>query len=159
MTKANHLVGGHRLWSGIVSARLLLPKIHNMKMTGISTAIPARTTRAAPPAAHQGGGDKCATGGTGNKIRARSNIVIGTWNIRTLRTPGKLEELTHEMARYRWHILGIYFSDREDKYKQGVGFLVNKDIVNSVMGCRPISSRLIVIRLRATPFNIPIVQA
>ena len=41
----------------------------------------------------------------------------------------------------------------------GVGFLVHKDIVNTVMGCRPVSSRLITIRLRAVPFNITIVQA
>ncbi|WP_419623970.1 hypothetical protein, partial [Thiolapillus sp.] len=29
----------------------------------------------------------------------------------------------------------------------------------TVMGCRPVSSRLITIRLRAVPFNITIVQA
>ena len=39
------------------------------------------------------------------------------------------------------------------------GFLVHKDIVNTVMGCRPVSSRLITIRLRASPFNITIIQA
>ena len=38
-------------------------------------------------------------------------------------------------------------------------FLFNKDIVNTVMGCRPVSSRLITISLRAVPFNITIVQA
>ena len=37
--------------------------------------------------------------------------------------------------------------------------LVHKDIVNTVMECRPVSSRLITIRLRAVPFNITIVQA
>ena len=30
--------------------------------------------------------------------------------------------------------------------------------MNTVMGCRPVSSRLITIRLRAVPFNIIIVQ-
>ena len=39
------------------------------------------------------------------------------------------------------------------------GFLVHKDIVSTVMGCRPVSSRLITIRLRAVSFNITIVQA
>ena len=33
-----------------------------------------------------------------------------------------------------------------------------QDIVNNVMGCRPVSSRLINIRLKAVPFNITIVQ-
>ena len=31
--------------------------------------------------------------------------------------------------------------------------------MNTVMGCRPVSSRFITIRLRAVPFNIAIVQA
>ena len=31
--------------------------------------------------------------------------------------------------------------------------------MNTVMGCRPVSSRLITNRLRAVPFNITIVQA
>ena len=44
----------------------------------------------------------------------------------------------------------------EDKHEHNVGFLVHKDIVNAVMGCRPVSSRLITIRLRAVPFNITI---
>ena len=90
---------------------------------------------------------------------------------------GKLQELTHEMDRHRWNILGlcemkwenfgkttteeghnVFFSGKEDKHKHGVGFLVHKDIVNTVMGCRPVSSRLITIRLRSVPFNITIVQ-
>ena len=52
----------------------------------------------------------------------------------------------------------VFFSGKEDKHEYGVGFLVQKDIVNTVVGCRPISSRLITIRLRAVPFNITIVQ-
>ena len=98
--------------------------------------------------------------------------------MRTLRTPGKLEELTHEMSRYRWSVLGLcevrwrnfgetttqeehklYFSGKEDRHENGVGLLVHKDTVNTVMGCQPVASRFITIRLRATPFNITIVQA
>ena len=52
----------------------------------------------------------------------------------------------------------VYFSGKEFKHEQGVGFLVHKDIVKSVMGCRPISSRLMTVRLRASPFNITIIQ-
>ena len=108
----------------------------------------------------------------------RDNITIGTWNTRTLRAAEKLKELTHEMDRYRWNILElcemrwknygettteeghkIFSSGKEDKHEHGIGFLVHKDIVNTVMGCRPVSSRLITIRLRAVPFNITIVQA
>ena len=45
--------------------------------------------------------------GASSKIRGRDNITIGTWNTRTLRAAGKLQELTHEMDRYRWNILGL----------------------------------------------------
>ena len=77
------------------------------------------------------------------------------------------------MDRYRWNILRlsemrwknfgetttqeghkVFFSGKEDKHELGVGFLVHKDIVNTVMGCRQVSSRLITIRLRAVSFNI-----
>ena len=80
------------------------------------------------------------------------------------------------MERYHWNILGIsetrwkdhgetttndghlfYYSGKDDKH--GVGFLIHKDTVNSVMGCRPVSSRIITIRIRANPFNITIIQA
>ena len=52
----------------------------------------------------------------------------------------------------------MYCSGKEDKREQGVGFLVHKDIVKSVIECRPISSRLMTERLRASPFNITIIQ-
>ena len=53
----------------------------------------------------------------------------------------------------------VFFSGKEDKHEHGAAFLVHKDIVNTVMGCRPVSSRLITICLRAVPFNIIVVQA
>ena len=117
---------------------------------------PPGSARTAPSALHQDGGVKYATGAA-SKIRERDNITIGTGNTRTLRVAGKLQELTHEMDRYRWNILGlcemrwktfgettteeghqVFFSGK-DKHEHGVGFLVHKDIVNTVMGCRPVS--------------------
>ncbi|XP_005091763.2 craniofacial development protein 2-like [Aplysia californica] len=147
----------------------------------LAYTIPERSSpgspRTAPSAVvHQNGGEKCAT--DAQKIRARNNISIGTWNVRTLRTAGKLEELTYEMDRYQWAVLGLcevrwkkfgkittheghklYLRGEEDKHMNGFGFFIHKDIVNTVMGCRPISRRLITIRLRAVPFNITIIQA
>ena len=35
---------------------------------------------------------------------------------------------------------------------------MHKDAVDAVLGCQPVSSRLISIRLRAAPFNITIIQ-
>ena len=67
----------------------------------------------------------------------------------------------------RWNNFGetteeghkIFIHGKGDKHEHGVRFLVHKDIVNTVMGCRPVSSRLITIRLRAVLFIITIVQA
>ena len=53
----------------------------------------------------------------------------------------------------------VFSSGKEDKHEHGVGCLVHKDIVNTVMGCCPVSSGLITIHLRAVSFNITIVQA
>ena len=183
-TKASHLDGGHRLWSGMERDGLrhaTLPKMHHMYMTTTTQSIPARSspgTRTAPSVAgHQDGGEKYATDGP-KSLRARNNITIGTWNVRSLRAAGKVEELTHEMKRYQWNILGLcevrwknfgetstpeghklIFSGREDRHEHGVGFLIHKDTVNAIMGCRPVSSRLITIRLKASLFNITIIQA
>ena len=52
----------------------------------------------------------------------------------------------------------VYCSGEEGKHEYGVGFLVHKDVVGAVLGCQPVSSRLISIRLRAAPFNIGFIQ-
>ncbi|XP_068229463.1 craniofacial development protein 2-like [Palaemon carinicauda] len=145
--------------------------------------IPARSspgsTRTMPSVAHQGGRDKCTTGATSPpKIRGRDNVTIATWNVRTPAQTGKLQELTHELEKYTWHVVGLcevrwknhgehlteeshvlYHSGEMDKHTNGISFLVNKNIKNYVLGCRPVSSRAISICLRAAPINIRIVQA
>ena len=63
--------------------------------------------RTAPCVTHQDRGVKGTTGVPNKMIRARSNIIIGTWNVRTLKDTGKLEELEHELTRYNWNILGL----------------------------------------------------
>ena len=52
----------------------------------------------------------------------------------------------------------IYFRGEEDKHEDGIGFLVHKDIASAVLGCRPVSSRLISARMEAAPFDITIIQ-
>ncbi len=127
-----------------------------LHMTRIrSKTIPDRSSpgssRTAPAVKYQGGGEKYIIG-TKDKINSRDNIVIGTWNVRTLNREGKLEELAHEMGRYRWNILGLsevrwknieesltdeghkfYFSGKEDKHEHGVGLLIHKDKTKSMV--------------------------
>ena len=86
-----------------------------MKKTTTGYTIPDRlspgSARTVPVIAHQGEGVKWASDDN-NKIRTRTNISIGTWNVRTLRPPGKLEELTHEMRRYRWSVYSVRYDGR-----------------------------------------------
>ena len=51
----------------------------------------------------------------------------------------------------------LFSSGSEGRHEHGVGFLIHKDIVNAIMGCRPVSSQLIAIRLQASPLNITII--
>ena len=89
-------------------------------MTTHKHSIPDRSppvsTRTVASAVHQDGGVKCATDAS-SKSGGRDNITIGTWNTRTLRAAGKLQELTHETDRYRWNILCLLYtspSPRDD---------------------------------------------
>ena len=66
-----------------------------------------------------------------------------------------MEELSRNNSREK---LQGSFSGKEDKHEHGAGFLVHTEIVNTVMLCCPVSSRLITIRLTAVPFNITIIQ-
>ena len=67
------------------------------------------TTIAPSTGTLQGGGDKCTTG-----VRSRAGIglhaektIIGIWNVCTLYACRKVKELTHELTRYQWDILGL----------------------------------------------------
>ena len=80
-------------------------------------------------------GGKFATGVTkAKKIRGRENIPIGTWNVRTLRPAGRLEELIYIMyhcsilglCEMRWKNFGkmssddrhkVYFSGEKDRHE------------------------------------------
>ena len=43
--------------------------------------------------------------------RLKNTITIRTWNVRTLRTAGKLKELMYEMYRWRWTVLDSVEND------------------------------------------------
>ena len=69
------------------------------------------------------------------------------------------------MCEMRWKKSGeiptdgghrVYFGGKEDKHEQGVGFLVHKDIVKNVIGCRPVSSSAVayVSKTRSRSFRL-----
>jgi len=53
----------------------------------------------------------------------------------------------------------FFYSGESDRHMNGVSFLVHKDSKNTVLGCQPISGRLITIRHSATLLNIMVIQA
>lgn len=106
-----------------------------------------------------------------------NNVTITVWNIRTLTKLGILQELTHEMKRYTWHVVELsetlwrgigkhqteeghvlYYSEEINRYMHGAGFLVHKAIERGMLRCCPISNRSITVRLKVSPFNITIIQ-
>ena len=116
------------------------------------------------------------------KIRRKNTYIYRylertTYVVRTLREEGKLEELTHELDRYRWTVVGmcevrrkgvneiqtteghkLYYIGNDNKHINGVGFLINSEVTRMVMCFTPINDRIAIIRLHATPFNISIIQ-
>lgn len=162
------------------SAKSFCPRLV-MKMHPPTQSIPDRSspgTRTALSSAHQGGGDKSATDvQANNSMRGRKKFTIGTWNVRTLNQMGKIKELCHELENYQWAVLGLcearwkntgelqtddghtfYYSGDKERCVHGVAFLVNKEYKNFVIGCQPVSSRIMKIRIRATPLNLTIIQ-
>lgn len=56
---------------------------------------------------NQDGVEKLATGETNVVRLAKEEFTVGTWNVRTLHQEGKVNQLTYELDRYQWHVLGI----------------------------------------------------
>ena len=106
----------------------------------------------------------------------KKTTTIGTWNVRTLRRFGKLDEFMKELSRYKWNVIGIaetrltgdgeltteeghklYYIE-QGKHYEGVGFMVKKEIKNSVINYTAVSSRIMSIHINASPMNITIIQ-
>ena len=105
----------------------------------------------------------------------RDNITIGTWNTRTLWTTGKRQELTNEMDRYKWNILGLsemsWKNFGETTTEEGHKFSSVEKMINTSMAlgsqghrelCHGISPGFQQARRYppgAVPFNMTVVQA
>lgn len=104
-------------------------------------------------------------------------IRICTWNARSAFEDGKTHNIVQEMNRLKVEIMGIsemrwkdsgytkildhsvYYSGNDDKHhRNGVAILVTKEINNSIKNVIYHSDRIIMVQLKATPFDINIVQ-
>ena len=102
-------------------------------------------------------------------------LNIGTWNVRTLYQPGKLDNLIQELNHMKIDIVGIsetrwtdtgkivkddytmIYSGGEDQ-KNGVGIILRNEVAKSMIEYWPIPDRVVMVKLQAKPFNINIIQ-
>ena len=101
-------------------------------------------------------------GGTGDRSKVqccKEQYCIGTWNVRSM-NQGKLEVVKQEMARVNIDILGIselrwteigefnsddsyiYYCGEELLRRNGVAIIVNKRVLNAVLGCNLKNNRI-----------------
>ena len=143
---------------------------------------PVKTTTALSIGENQDGSVKLTTGKLEleqpfyNIKLSNAITTIRTWNVRTLRRCGKINELTNELERYKWNIICFYetrltgpgeiltetghklYYSGQSKHFEGVGFIIKKDFTKSVMNYSAVSSRIMSIRIKANPMNISIIQ-
>ena len=109
-------------------------------------------------------------------LKSGSNTLkIGTWNVRTLNQLGKLENLRQEADALDADIIGIsevrYIGEGKEslenytfiysggeKHQHGVGFMLKSSLQKYLIGHWPLSERNIMIKLKAKPFNLAIIQ-
>ena len=103
----------------------------------------------------------------------KSNLKVGTWNVRGM-GQGKLDVVKAEMERTGINILGVselkwkgegHFTSGDHtvyycgkNWVTGVAFVVGQELSKSVLGYNPINDRIILLRLRAIPVNITLIQ-
>ena len=114
--------------------------------------------------------------GDGSKVRCcQEQYCIGTKNVKSM-NQGKLEVVKQEMARVNVDILGIsnlkwtgmgefnsdehyiYYCGQESLRRNGVAIIVNKRVLNAVLGCNLKNRRMISVHLQGK-FSITVIQA
>ena len=105
-----------------------------------------------------------------------NKMKIATWNIRTGYQSGKLSNSEKEMERLKIDIMGIaelrwpgageitagegnklIYSGGGTPHR-GVGIIMKRTLANKVIGYWPISDRIIMIKLKGTPFTMNVLQ-
>jgi hypothetical protein len=105
------------------------------------------------------------------------DLVIATWNVRTMLKPGKMREIANEVLKYkidtitlqeiRWQEQGridkpeytVMYSDPNSRTGQlGTGFMVTKRIRKSILEFEAVIDRMCRIRVRGRVRNITILK-
>ena len=107
--------------------------------------------------------------------RKRNKIKIGTWNVRTMLRRGKLENIKQEMRKMEVNILGlseVRWKEQGDFYsdgyriiysggtesQRGVAVVLDNEISRKVITIDQRSDRLLVVKIKADPVDLVIVQ-
>ena len=108
-------------------------------------------------------------------LTAKSRTKIGSWNVRTLYSTGKLAQVINEMKHYQLDILGIsemrwtdsgriesdgmaiYYSGGT-KHEKGVGIILTKEMAKSVIAWEPASERIIMVRIETRYTKVTLIQ-
>ena len=105
----------------------------------------------------------------------KEKLNIGTWNVRTMRRPGKLANVISEMRRADLDILGlaevrwkeggettsegirILYAGGEEN-QNGVAILLSERVARCVTGIERHKDRMIKVTIRAHPVDITVIQ-
>lgn len=102
-------------------------------------------------------------------------VGIGTWNVRTLNGVGRLEEVKAEMKTCKMNILGlseVRWKGQEDfvsdgiriitsggeQHQKGVAIMLSEEMAGEVLQVKQCSDRLMMVKIRALPVDIVIIQ-
>ena len=103
------------------------------------------------------------------------SIRIGNWNVRTLNQVGKVENLLREQERMKVSIMGIsemrwkgagkaihgdytIIHSGGTKAMYGVGLMFDKNVAKCISGFWAISDRVLLVKLKAKPFDLSVIQ-
>jgi len=108
--------------------------------------------------------------------RGGGDLYICTHNVRTLHDNNRLDEYIEATKKIKWNVIGLAEIRRNYEYIgiykkehllchtkatagcRGVGFLVHKDLINSVKEFKPISDRLAVLIIKTKKFELGLLQ-
>ena len=70
------------------------------------------------------------------------------------------------ISKLKWTRMGefnsddhyIFYCEQESLRRNGVAIIVNKRVLNAVLGCNLKNDRMISVRLQGKPFNITVIQ-
>ena len=138
------------------------------------TSLPGTTS------ADEGSAPDCAERGRAGsrelRIKLGTKVRIATWNVRSM-AAGKMQNVIEEardnnikilgLSEHRWAGQGHFspleggkmiFSGKERPGQSGVAIFLDKILEDSLIGYKPISDRILSVRLRGAAQNISLLQ-